>query len=193
VREMSTSIDKVRQSTAHAVAEQKILTRELEANRAEAATWATRAQTAVADNNDDLARKALGRKQEHARIAAALEDQLAATHSTNQTLRRQLEAMQAKLAEAKRRLGTLTARKRAADVRAKAAAMPTDASVSTEAFAKFDRMREKVELAEAQVEAMRELAGDMSPDLEPSADPAADRLDVEIEAELEQLKRSATS
>ena len=51
-------------------------------------------------------------------MAAALLDQHSVSRDSSATLRRQLEAMQAKLAEAKRQLGTLTARKKAADVRA---------------------------------------------------------------------------
>lgn len=193
VREMHTSIDQVRQSTAHAVAEQKLLVKELEKNQREAAMWAERAETAVADDNDDLARRALGRKQEHASIAAALEDQLTVTRQTTDSMRRQLDAMQAKLAEAKRRLGTLAARKRAADLRARAAAGPTHAAMSTDAFAKFDRMREKVDLAEAQAEAMRELTHDAHADIAPPDMPSPGGANAEVEAELEELKKKAST
>src|SRR5581483_9584316 len=82
------------------------------------------------------------------------------------SLRRQLGAMQAKLAEAKRRLGTLVARQRAAQVRSRlqsAAAAELDAR----AFEKFERLRRKVEQAEAETEALRELEAATIPETEP--------------------------
>ena len=85
----------------------------------------------MAAGDDDLARKALVRKKEAETVAAALRDQQQATADASQTLRRQLEAMQAKLADAERRLGTLAARKRAADVPARMAGAKLAGDVGT--------------------------------------------------------------
>ena len=65
--------------------------------------------------------------------------------------------MQAKVAEAKRRLTTLSARKHVADLRSKVNKISESTSPKSNAFAKFDRMREKVEMAKAQADAMWEL------------------------------------
>ncbi len=141
----------------------------------------------MADDNDELARKAIVRRQEHEKIAAALEEHLNAAHELSATLRRQLEAMEAKLADAKRRLGGLTARKRAAAMNAKVSVSRPDSTVESEAFAKFDRMREKVELAEAEAEAMRELTGDR-PAAKVPGEARCDAAD-DVEAELAMLKK----
>ena len=189
IREMQTTIDDARQNTARAVADEKLIARELQKNRREATAWAQRAETAVVDQNDDLARRAIRRKQEYEKVAAALREQLSSAEQSSKVLRRQLEAMQAKLADAKRRQGVLTARKRAAEMGARLSEAPTDEPITTSAFAKFDRMREKVELTEAHAEALRDLEDDEATGVTISDESVTGATDDVIEAELEALKK----
>jgi phage shock protein A len=162
IREMEESIEKATQDTARTLASQKRLGRELAHNESESKQWKARAEKAVESGDDDLARKALSRKREHDKLAVALRDQLSAVEDAGTTLRRQLDGMKAKLAEAKRNLAALSARQKAADVRRKAY-LATDAvgevGLDDAAFKKFDRLREKVEMAEAEAEALAELRG----------------------------------
>jgi phage shock protein A len=161
IREMEISITGATNETAKALANEKLLRRELENNQSQAARWEKRAEQAVAAGDDDLARKALHRKAEHDNLVDALEDQLKTALGAANSLKRQLEAMKAKLAEAKRSLATLSARSRAAEFRRKmetvGAGVATD--LDKDAFAKFDRLRSRVEQAEAEAEAMAELRG----------------------------------
>jgi phage shock protein A len=98
--------------------------------------------------------------------------------------------MKAKLVEAKRNLATLSVRKKAADFRKRmdvqAAGLAGQGDES--AFAKFDRLRAKVEQAEAEAEAIAELrameAGGTVKDIEETADQGT-----EVAAELAELKR----
>jgi phage shock protein A len=187
VYEMESSIDEARRNVARSMASEKVVAKELAENQRHATQWQSRAEAAVGAGDDQLARKALSRKQEYEKIVAALADQHVAAVEASTTLRRQLDGMQAKLAEAKRRLGTLSARQKAANVRAKMALGTIDPQLNEDAFAKFDRMREKVEMAEAEAEALRELAGDnghrrAAPVVEP------DDVDLEVDAELRELK-----
>ena len=154
VRETEPTNDLAKESTAKAMAGQKMIKTELQKNRQQATLWADRAKTAVTDANDELAKKAIARKQEHEKLIVALEDEITEADQTIQRLRHQLSAMQVKLAEAKRRLTTLSARNRVADLRAKVVEVAEGTSSGSGAFAKFDRMREKVEMAEAQADAM---------------------------------------
>ncbi len=160
VREMEEAIAKARPDVAKAMANDKLLAKELAVNEAECQNWSTRATAAVEAGDDGLARKALGRKREYEKIVAALRDQQSASLDATQTLRRQLDAMQSKLAEARRQLGTLTARNKAAEVRGKMAKAQLGVGTETnqEAFEKFERLSRKVEQAEAEAEAMAELA-----------------------------------
>jgi phage shock protein A len=159
IREMEQSIEEATQQAAKALAQEKLLARELGRNREQAEQWETRAKTAVEAGDDGLARKALVRKSEHDKLVAALDDQLKLARDANQSLLHQLEGMRAKLAEAKRNLATLVARQHAADFRRRMEREPAvfNADADANAFAKFDRLKSKVEQAEAEAEAMAEL------------------------------------
>ncbi len=190
IREMEDSIAEVTQQTAKTMAHEKTLSRELERNRTGSQEWQQRAVKAVEAGDDALARKALTRKNEHENLVAALEDQLGAARDCCSTLQHQLAGMQAKLAEAKRNLSTLSIRKRSADLRKKmdAQAAGLASSVDDTAFAKFDRLKAKVEQAEAEAEAMAELramqAGGKAEDV---AEVSVEDLDVA--SQLADLKR----
>lgn len=184
VYEMESSIDEARRNVARAMAGEKVLAKELAENERQASQWQSRAEAAVGGGDDELARKALARKQEFEKLVAALADQHSAAAEASTTLRRQLDGMQAKLADARRRLGTLSARKKAADVRAKVALGTIDPQLNADAFAKFDRMRDKVERAEAEAEALRELAGGQ----QCAAAVECDSVNLEVDAELRELK-----
>ena len=191
VREMETSIADVTQQTARAMASEKTMARELQRNRDQVQQWEERAEKAVQEGDEGLARKALVRKNEHEKVAAALEDQLATAKNGCATLRRQLAAMQAKLAEAKRSLANLVVRKRSADFRKKldAQAAGLSAAVDETAFDKFDRLKAKVEQAEAEAEAVAELrAGRAGSDNAEDVEVVDENLS-DVDAELAALKR----
>ncbi len=189
IREMEETIAEVTSQTAKAMANGKTLVRELERNRAGQQQWQGRAEKAIEEGNDDLARKALTRKNEHEKLVAALEDQLKSAEEASVSLRCQLSAMKAKLAEAKRNLATLSARQRAAAFRKKIDTQTITATceIDESAFAKFDRMKAKVEQAEAEAAAMAELrgmeTGGTSDDIETPDE------DLDVSSELAELKR----
>lgn len=189
VREMEESIAEMTQQTAKTMANEKTLVRELDRNRQQVEQWQGRAVSAVEAGDDNLAKKALSRKNEHQKLVAALEDQLEIAREASGTMKRQLDGMKAKLAEGKRNLATLSARKRAADFRKKVESQAAGASVEVDdnAFAKFDRLKSKVEQAEAEAEAMAELRGGASaPALGDEDKPDED---VDVAAELAELKK----
>lgn len=191
IREMEQSIGEATQETARVLANEKRMARELSNNEQNARDWQRKAEQAVAAGDDGLARKALSRRQEHQKLVTALQDQLDAAQDASRTLKHQLEAMQAKLAEAKRSLSTLSARKRAAEfkkrVHTSAMAVETGGACD-DAFAKFDRLRDKVEQAEAEADALAELRGNAA---EPERDfpVEAETHDDDLEAELQALKQ----
>ena len=181
VDEMAAAIVDARRATARAVANEKVLGRKLADQRVDASLCAQRAEDAVRDGDDDRARQSLLRKQEHDRTVVALSDQLAVAGESASSLRQQLEQMQTKLAEAKRSLATLTARHRAAQVKRQA----VEPSITDAPFAKFDRMSEKIAMAEAEADAMLELAAQLV-----MSDPSPNELDNGcVDAELAELKQ----
>jgi phage shock protein A len=190
VDEMEIAIGESKREVAKAMANEKLVQRDLEANRQLVRDWQARAEKAVQARDDALARMALGKKQEYAGIVSALEEQSTSAAETTVLLRQQLEAMQNKLGEAKLRLGTLSARLKAAEVRTKVHAAGSDIQLDQSAFQKFDRMKAKVERAEAEAEAMRDLDRSLASGGSPAPMSApASRPESGLDAELDALKR----
>ncbi len=185
IREMETAIAEARRETARAMAAEKLAGNDLADSERQAAEWQRRAEQAVRAGDDAQARTALARKQECDRVTAALRDQMRSAAEASAALRQQLEAMQAKLGEATRRLGTLVARQKSAAARVKSA----DPTFQMEAFAKFDRMSEKVARVEAEAEALAELH--RSSRSAPTADFPPPESGPDVEAELAELKKKA--
>ena len=190
IREMEESIADATKETAKALANEKVLVKELQNNKNQVDKWHQRAETAVDSGDDELARKALKRKQEHEKLVVALEDQLTAAQDAAQGLKRQLGAMKSKLSEAKRNLATLSARQRAADFRKKMQLSGADVAteLDDDAFAKFDRLRSRVEQAEAEAEAMAELSDKPVADADLEEEFEEDE-GAEVDAQLAELKK----
>jgi phage shock protein A len=107
---------------------------------------------AVRAGDDNLARQALGRKQEHETIAAQFQQQWIA----------QKQAVE-KLKDALRKKNILIARKKRAEAQQQIANTMQGLG-DTSAFDTFDRMAERIQLMEAEAEAGAELAGELSGD-----------------------------
>lgn len=185
VAEMEEAIVESKREVAKAMANEKLTERELESNKNQVREWQTRAEKAVQANDDSLARMALGRRQEYSGVVAALEEQREAAAETSQLLRQQLDAMLSQLGEAKRKLGTLTARMKAAEVRSKIHSAG-QVELDQAAFQKFEKMRSKVERVEAEAEAMRELDRGAAP---ASSSSSRRERENDLDSELEALKR----
>jgi phage shock protein A len=193
IREMEESIGTATRETARALANEKLLDKELQKNRSHAERWQQRAEQAISAGDDELARKALFRKKEHEKLVVALEDQLNAARDAAGSLKRQLDGMKVKLAEAKRSMATLSARQRAADFRKKMDAASCDftTDLDDDAFAKFERLRNRVEQSEAEAEAMAELRGTASE--RPQQDDEFEQDDeADVDAQLAELKMKMT-
>jgi phage shock protein A len=186
IREMERTIDEATAAAAKAIAGEKLLAKELSAHERQAGDWLQRAEHAVRAGDDELARQSLRRRREHEKLAGALRDQSAAAQETGERLRRQVEAMRAKLAEAKRKLATLAARSTVAHARKQLVTVGAGSRLRAHAFRNFDRMREKVELAEAEADALTVLHEDEEAAIEVKLEATEEELS--IEAELAAIK-----
>lgn len=182
LREMDDAVAAATSAAARAIAGQKLLHQEIDSQRASAERWHDRAVKAVDSGDDAQARRALlcRRQQEH--LADVLEKQRDAAQATAARLRRRIEAMKIKRAQASHLLIELAARQCVAQAdRRLAALLPRD--VAGEVFRRFERWRQRVALGEAEAEALDELVdydGFLEDDDEESA---------AIELELIELKR----
>ncbi len=166
VREMETSIQEATTETAKVLANQKRLEKEIARAESEVQKFNAEAEHCVDNSNDNGARTAIARAAAAKRIAESSGALLHSATSASDILKEQLAAMRAKLEEAKRELATLSARNKSAEIRKSAIASSTRAGnvvLQSAAFEKFDRLREKVEMAEAEAEALAEITGHVSP------------------------------
>jgi phage shock protein A len=190
IRTMEDSLARARRSAAAAIAAERRLRREQDDNRDQAEHWKARAREALAAGREDLARRALARKQEHDALARSLAEQHAEAVQTGQAARTALQALEARLAEARNKQRTLLARHRAAQVRVETYRQlgtgRTDFGVS---LARLDRLEDRLSRCADELDAEADLL-DLT-GLE------ADFTDLErqriVDRELEALKREGQS
>src|SRR5689334_936183 len=125
--------------------------------------WERKAMVAVRAGDDNLARQALGRKQEHETIATQFQQQWLAQKQAVEKLKDALRLLNNKIEEAKRKKNILIARKKRAEAQQQIANTMQGLG-DTSAFDTFDRMAERIALMEAEAEAGAELAGELSGD-----------------------------
>jgi phage shock protein A len=184
IREMEDAGDEARLASADLLAEQRHLQRRHGELEAEAAQWQERAERAVADQRDDLARAALlARGETLARRDALLRGQ----DSLNErlaSLEADMATLKQKLGAAKLKLKSLAERPRsypASGAGAPSPSTPAERRVRR-AFGRFDRLQSQVEHLEARVQSYETGGNPPSVWTAPATpDPAVDR-------ELERLK-----
>jgi phage shock protein A len=184
IREMDAAVTKQMESAARVIADERLIESELSRCCAKSAELHSRAREAVARGDDAAARRSLSQRQEHERLIAALDDQLASVRSTSTKLRRQLDAMRIRRREAERTLHILIARDRSTAARRHMAVAQQHGAADAVGFARFDRLRQKVERSEAETDALLELEAVIDPlnDFESQPDP-------DVEAQLLELKK----
>jgi phage shock protein A len=157
VLEMEEAVNKATLAVGNAIANEKSLERKLLKAREETENWYQKAMQAVNANRDDLAKAALEKKALYERNARDLEPTHAQAKDTAQKMRQQLDALKAKLDEARTRQNTLIARSQAA--KAQKQLSQAFSGVGSDAFGKFDKFEQKVEQLESQAEAFQQLSG----------------------------------
>jgi phage shock protein A len=157
--DMQEDLVQLRQAVASAIATQKRVEQQYNAAQTEANNWQQRAQLAIQKGDENLAREALVRKKSHQDTATALKTQLDQQSSQVDVLKKQLIALESKIAEAKTKKDMLRARMSAAKASEKIASMTGSINTSS-ATAAFERMEEKVLMAEAKSAGVMEIAGD---------------------------------
>ena len=159
ILDMQEDLVQFRQAVATAIASQKRLEQQYNQNQNQANEWYRRAQLALKKGDETLAREALTRKQSFSETASSLKVQLDQSVTQVTKLKRNMTALESKLAESKTKKEMLKARARAA--KANEQLNKTISSVDTSsAMAAFERMEDKVLQMEASSEAMTELASD---------------------------------
>lgn len=185
IREMEENILRAREGVVEAIASEKKLEKELEHHRQQSGEWLGKAEAALRNGNEELARAALARRKEHDDICKTLEPSWQSSKATSERLKNQLHALENKLEEARRKRGTLVARQRAAEARDQIDKTLSRFDDGFAAHMQFGRMEDKVADMEARTAALDEISRAPSPLEKEFLDM---EIEIEVDAELAKLK-----
>jgi len=177
-----------RMEVAQAIAEGKKLERDYLEQASASEAWLEKAEKALEQNREDLAREALKRKTSSFDLAEGLKEQLDNHTAMVDKLKVQLRALDAKINDAERKRQIIIARQK----RVEAQVAISDAMNRTDtrkAFEAFDRMEDKVAEMEDMLSAEEQLADELSLDEEFEALES----DARVEDELAALKAKLNS
>jgi phage shock protein A len=164
IGDMNQQMVEAKKQVAIAIADEKRLQKQFQAEADAAAEWERKAMMAVRSGDDELAKEGLMRRKEHERLAAQLKEQWDKQRAAVDQLKLALRALNSKIEEAKRKKNVLIARKRRAEAM-KSIQETMSGLRDTSAFETFDRMGQKIEQLEAEAEAGAELAEEASGDV----------------------------
>ncbi len=183
ILEMEETLVEVRASAARTIADQKEMRRAITKLEVAQANWAEKAALALSKDREDLAKAALVEKQKAADMAAQLESEIVELDDALKAAEDDISKLQAKLQEARARQNSLVKRMEGAQNRLRLREMYAGER-TREAFARFEMLERRVDLAEGHAEAMA--LGAQPKTLEEEI--AELRMSDQVEAELAALK-----
>ena len=147
--EMENSLAKAKDSAAQTLANIRAREVELKSEKEAVARWEVRAQLAVKNGKDDLAREAISEKQTAGARVTALETEIAELKNINASQEAQIVKLTEKLEEVKGKERTLVARAQHAKEKIKIEKQISSTDCGA-AIKRFNEMEEKVERLEAE-------------------------------------------
>jgi phage shock protein A len=159
ILDMQNQLLQVKTQVAISIADQHVLEKRLQENEENERQWRRRAELAVDQGDDQLARVALERAMSHQATAASFKQQVEDQKVQVENLKTALLRLQQKLAEAEAKSDMLIAQHR----RSRALGKATDAGLAMgddSRSAAFDRMKDRVRHGEAVAQARSELLSD---------------------------------
>jgi phage shock protein A len=161
--DMRGQLVKAKQQVASAIADEKRLRDQADAEYKQAQDWERRAMLAVQESRDDLATQALVRMGEHQSHGQQLEQTWEQHRLETEKLKNSLRDLNDKIEEAKRKKNLLVARQRRAQAQQRIAETMSSLSEKS-AFEAFARMEERIETNERQIAATAEIDDEFSGD-----------------------------
>jgi phage shock protein A len=157
--DMQEDLVQLRQAVAQSMAALKRQEQQYNQSATQAQEWEKRAMLALQKGDENLAREALSRKKTHGDSAATLRASLDQQTTQVDMLKKNLVAIEGKISEAKTKKEMLKARLQSAKAQENLNNMLGKVNTNS-ASATFDRMEERVLMAEAKASASAELGMD---------------------------------
>jgi len=161
--DMRGQLVKAKQQVASAIADEKRLRDQTDAEYKQAQDWERRAMLAVQEGRDDMAKQALVRQGEHMTHGQQLEQTWEQHRLETEKLKNSLRDLNDKIEEAKRKKNLLIARQRRAQAQQRIAETMSSLSEKS-AFEAFARMEERIETNERQIRAHAEIEEEFTGD-----------------------------
>ena len=183
IMEMEETLIEVRASAARTIADQKELRRHISKLETLQDSWKEKAELALSKDREDLAKAALVERQKAVDMAEQLTAEISVLDDALKANEDDISKLQAKLREARARQNSIVTRLEAATNRIRVREAYAGAKVD-EAFARFDVLERRVDLAEGRADAL----GMGAPPKTLEEEIAELRTSEKVDAELEALK-----
>ena len=158
LEEMRQNVRHVKALIAGAIADLKLIEREIDVHGTEANRWEDKAVFALKKGEEDLARRALARKGEHIKKADLYREQIDTQQEIINSLKSSLKTLETKLDTMRFQTAKLAAAESLGALESTVdATSPADIVIDTTAFDAYDRLVDRVRDLEVHAEALAEL------------------------------------
>jgi len=158
VRDMRTELARTIEASASAMSNHNRLEAEYQKYVRQSQEWVDRANQALDAGNDELAKKALARKQEADEQVRGMQAGVESARGASEQLKSKVGELKRRIDEAERTATTLVARKNAAVAQRKVAQALSGVADADNAFAALKGFEESVSREEAKAQAFDQLA-----------------------------------
>jgi phage shock protein A len=181
IMEMEETLIEVRASAARTIADQKELRRHIAKLEQLQDSWKEKAELALSKDREDLAKAALVERQKAVDMAEQLKSEISVLDDALRANEEDITKLQAKLREARARQNSIVTRLEAASNRIRVREAYAGAKVD-EAFARFDMLERRVDLAEGRADALGLGAQPKTLEEEIAELKSSEKVDAELEA-----------
>lgn len=158
LEDMRQNVRHVKALIAGAIADLKLIEREIDVHGTEANRWEDKAVFALKKGEEDLARRALARKGEHIKKADLYREQIGTQQEIIDSLKSSLKTLETKLDTTRFQTAKLAAAESLGALQSTVdATTSADTVIDTTAFDAYDRLVDRVRDLEVHAEALAEL------------------------------------
>jgi phage shock protein A len=181
IMEMEETLIEVRAAAARTIADQKELRRHIAKLDTLQDSWKEKAELALSKDREDLAKAALIEKQKAADMSAQLTAEIEVLDDALRANEEDIAKLQAKLREARARQTSVVTRLESANQRIRLREAYSGRKVD-DAFARFDVLERRVDLAEGRADALAMGAAPQTLEEEIAALQSSEKVDAELAA-----------
>ncbi len=183
--DMEEQLRKATQGLGTAMGSFNQVKKQLETAQEQSQVWQNKAKACLEQGNEELAKKALENKVKQDQMVTQYQEMTISMEAQVNEIKAQIDVLKQKLEEARSKQAMLVARSQMANAKSQMAKTLGNMD-SKSAFAKMDKMEQKIEQKEAEAEAFSEVSGIQESENDPFA-----QMDKEnsVNDELEKLKQ----